>query len=729
MATLVLTAAGTLLGGPIGGAIGALAGQMVDQNILLKPKGRQGPRLNDLAVQTSTYGTQVPKLFGMLRVAGTVIWATDLREERNKSGGGKGRPSTTTYSYSASFAVLLSGRAVRAIRRIWADGNLLRGAAGDFKTETRFRFYPGSENQPIDPLIAAAEGIGATPAYRGCAYAVFQDFQLGDYGNRIPSLTFEVEADAGPVEVGEIAAILSGGAVGGDAGRSLAGFAASGDSVRGVMEVIGDAMPLSLMDDGERLAIAGEGAPLTIDPAEGGAGAGEAAVRDGSEIQSALTVPVEVSVAYYEPARDYQTGMQRARRPGAGRRGERIELPAVLTAPEAKAIAEERLARMMTERAGRTLRLGWRRLGVRPGDRVEIAGEAGSWRVAGWRLDRMVVELNLVRWRSASAALPASAEPGRSVGAPDQIHGPTVVHLLDIPALGDEPLAAPRLFVAAAGASLGWRRASLSVSTDGGTSWQAIGGTAAPATMGVALGVLPPAEVALFDHANSIVVELLHEAMTLHDADEAGLVAGRNLAVLGRELIQFGRAEPLGAGRWRLSRLVRGRRGSEWAMDMHQAGERFVLIEAETLVPYDAPLASIGGTVRLMAMGVGDLSAAAEGEASSIGESIRPPAPTHLVAHRRADGGVDLQWIRRSRSGWRWIDLVDAPLGEEREAYVMTITPAAGAQRTIELEEPAYHYAADVVAADLAIGPVSISVAQRGSLAMSRAAAITLSNN
>src|SRR5690606_10116126 len=126
MATLVLTAVGTVLGGPIGGAIGAIAGQVFDQNILLKPKGRQGPRLNDLAVQTSTYGTQVPKLFGTLRVAGTVIWATDLREERNKSGGGKGRPSTTTYSYSVSFAVLLSGRLIRAIRRIWADGNLLR---------------------------------------------------------------------------------------------------------------------------------------------------------------------------------------------------------------------------------------------------------------------------------------------------------------------------------------------------------------------------------------------------------------------------------------------------------------------------------------------------------------------------------------------------------------------------------------------------------------------------
>src|SRR5205085_2260015 len=128
-------AAGTVDGGPIGGAIGSNIGRRIDAEIF-KPKGRQGPRLGDLSVQTSSYGTQIPKIFGTMRVAGTVIWATDLREERTKSGGGKGQPKTTSYSYSASFAVALSGRPLRAVRRIWADGNLLRGAAGDFKSRT-----------------------------------------------------------------------------------------------------------------------------------------------------------------------------------------------------------------------------------------------------------------------------------------------------------------------------------------------------------------------------------------------------------------------------------------------------------------------------------------------------------------------------------------------------------------------------------------------------------------
>jgi hypothetical protein len=218
MATLVLTAVGTAVGGPIGGAIGAVLGQSID-GALFAPKARQGARLGELAVQTSSYGTAIPKLFGTMRVAGTVIWSTDLIERRSTSGGGKGRPSQVDYSYSASFAVALSARRMREVRRIWADGKLLRGAGGDFKVKTRFRLHDGDEDQPVDPLIAAAEGAGA-PAFRGTAYAMFEELELAEFGNRIPSLTFELVADAGPVEIG---AIRGGAGAGRGSGRADAG--------------------------------------------------------------------------------------------------------------------------------------------------------------------------------------------------------------------------------------------------------------------------------------------------------------------------------------------------------------------------------------------------------------------------------------------------------------------------------------------------------------------------
>ena len=56
MATVVLTVVGSVLGGPLGAAIGASIGQVVDHAVLFKPKGREGPRLSDLRIQTSRYG-------------------------------------------------------------------------------------------------------------------------------------------------------------------------------------------------------------------------------------------------------------------------------------------------------------------------------------------------------------------------------------------------------------------------------------------------------------------------------------------------------------------------------------------------------------------------------------------------------------------------------------------------------------------------------------------------
>ncbi len=209
---------------------------------------------------------------------------------------------------------------------------------------------------------------------------MFEDFQLEDYGNRIPSLTFEVEADAGAVAIGAIAEALGGGAVAAGATPALAGYAASGDSVRGAIEALADVVPLSLADDDGRLLLTAEGGdPVAL-------GADEEQGRREIVRRGLGQIPAEVSIAYYEPERDYQTGLQRAVRGDGGRgNADRRALPAALSAGAAKALAEYRLATLWTGRATATVRLGWRRAALRPGDQVELAGEGGL--VAGDALD------------------------------------------------------------------------------------------------------------------------------------------------------------------------------------------------------------------------------------------------------------------------------------------------------------------------------------------------------
>jgi hypothetical protein len=208
--------------------------------------------------------------------------------------------------------------------------------------------------------------------------------------------------------------------------------------------------------------------------------------------------------------------------------------------------------------------------------------------------------------------------------------------------------------------------------------------------------------------------------MWLESRSDSALADGANLASLGEELIQFGQAEPLGGRRFRLSRLLRGRRGTEWAAGLHSPGEPFVLLESESLLAVEAPPGSLGGEARLLAQGIGDPDGVPAVRAVT-GESMRPPPPVHLRAERRANGDLALSWVRRSRAGWVWTSGSDTPLGEESESYRLTLA-GEGFARSVTVAAPAYLYGAAEQAADGAAGPLAVEVVQLGTSAPSRPA-------
>jgi hypothetical protein len=260
------------------------------------------------------------------------------------------------------------------------------------------------------------------------------------------------------------------------------------------------------------------------------------------------------------------------------------------------------------------------------------------------------------------------------------------------------------------------------VSFDGGVSWRDVGGTAAPAVLGSAVTVLPPAGSALFDHGSAVEIELLHEGMELEARDEDALVAGANLALIGKELVQFGAAERLGPRRFRLSRLLRGRRGTEWAAGTHQIGEDFALIEAASIRSIELPAGAAAGTpVMLLASGVADDEPAAAGRIAT-GEALRPPSPVHLRAEAVPDGGVLISWVRRSRLGWGWASGSDTPLGEESERYEIELAGSGGTRRA-EVTESRFTYDAAARAAD-GPGPILATVVQLGTNGRSHSASI-----
>ncbi|MGV1017443.1 MAG: phage tail protein [Fluviibacter phosphoraccumulans] len=260
MAELIIAGAGAYIGGAAlgtgvvamgltGAQIGWMVGSVVG-SMLFAPKGPQteGPRLQDKTVQVSTYGNMIPRVYGTTRIAGNVIYARDFIEEEivtevGKGGGGGG--SYTEYKYYATFAASICQGPIVGVRRIWADGIVIFSMGSD-NTEAQYDsevfisasdaelivaewlsdgaqsgiatsslvIYRGTEDQEVDPTISATEG-DLTPAFRGQAYAVFNNISLQKFGNRIPNLTFEVVA-AGDITLNAVYPIVEVGS--GDAG-------------------------------------------------------------------------------------------------------------------------------------------------------------------------------------------------------------------------------------------------------------------------------------------------------------------------------------------------------------------------------------------------------------------------------------------------------------------------------------------------------------------------------
>ena len=202
--------AGSFLGSPfLGAQLGMMVGGAISPQ---KGKSTAGPRLNDLSVQTSTYGAVIPRVYGTAAINGNIFWLENnklLETVRKKKSGGKGGGSVTTrtYTYSATFAIGLCRGPIIGIRRIWIRGNLIYDA-GSTDTNTiiasneaaeGFRVYRGTDTQTADSRIQSTLGVDNTPAWRGLAYIVFYDLDLTSYGNSLAGAQVRAEVVANGV--------------------------------------------------------------------------------------------------------------------------------------------------------------------------------------------------------------------------------------------------------------------------------------------------------------------------------------------------------------------------------------------------------------------------------------------------------------------------------------------------------------------------------------------------
>lgn len=723
MATIVLTAVGTAIGGPLGGAIGSILGQQVDRLLIGNGPKREGARLKELDVQTSSYGNEVAAIFGKMRVAGTVIWASDLIESRGVSGGGKSRPSTVNYSYSANLAVALSSRPILRIGRIWADGNLLRGAADDLKVETQLRIYNGHQDQEIDPMIAASEGSASCPAFRGIAYAVFEGLQLADFGNRIPSLTFEVIERDGPVPIHEIFAAAGADAITGEVNETVEGFALAGKGAKNAVAPLLSGFPITLRPDADKLVIESWfSTPSVAMHTE------EVSDLDGKSVPRALrsrnamlSTPKMVSIRHYAPERDYQLGVQRHFGHSIDSAGLEIDLPATINAARAKHLAFTSWLGQTKSQSRSVSTIGY---SAQPLKLWQTDAQSG-YRVAEIEHLRGCMQVSQACWPTHDPAPVLGVDAGRDVPAVDEAIGETLIELVDLPALAEPLPSQPQIGVIAAGTGAGWRRASLSLSD--GDGYRELGVVGALGVIASLQTPRQPHNFLLEDKSNHPVATVPHDGMSFPPGTGNPYSSDAPILYIDGEFLRYGQCSQIGPDQYQFVRLLRGCFGTEDAVVAHAVDTNIALIDRERLNFYSDLGLQNGQDVEVSALGLAD-SAPVLAQMENVGLALRPPRPAHFTASKFADGSLGLSWKRRARFDPGWQDHVDVPVHEEVLRFSLDIFSEGTALASYLIEsEHIVVSPTDIAGWGLAPGSeIAIKLRQMGKYSVSADALLTV---
>lgn len=713
----------------------------VNLGTLLTPQipGFSGPRLDDLNVQSSTYGKSIPLIYGSQnRVAGNLIWSTGLIEtaKKKKSGGkgGGGSQSQTTYSYRCSAAIALSGRECSRIQKVWANSKLIWEAGVSAYTTTNLdafgavmysragkslkfsslRFYPGNFVQPIDSVIEAYEGVGETPAYLGTCYIVFEDLQLADFGNQLPNITVELVADesvtvreivqdiASRADVDAIATFMS---------DEVLGYAVTnGSSCVEALEPLFMSHDFALVEQygqvrAERRAYTIH-ATIPLDDMAAQAGDGP---QDYLKFTRAADtdLPRVVTVSYPDPAFDYQTVSQQVQR--SERDSEQkidIEIPVVITAQEAKRIADRALWQAWAE--GQAVQFSvtdkWARLQTGKIVAVNIAGEYQPMRILEiTRGENGVTEIKAAK-EDTLAFTTAQTAQDVIANNPVRAYDDTDIVLIDTTMLraADDNNG---FYWGATSPGL-WQGGVILRSTDGGVNYNTVSPVGVRAGIGDVATALPSGPTNVWDYANTLRVTMRYPSETLESATELDVLNGANVAWLGNadgndgEILQFMTATLVSQGVYDLTGLLRGRLATDHAIGSHANNEVFVLLDQTSIGQSDFGTGDWDIERQYKGISVDqDPAAVTAQDFTNTGERKRPRSGVNPIGTRDGSNNLTITWTPRTRIPYTGLS-AGVPIGEAFEAYEVDVYDGVTIVRTISTTTPSASYTAAEQTAD-----------------------------
>jgi hypothetical protein len=217
----------------------------------------------------------------------------------------------------------------------------------------------------------------------------------------------------------------------------------------------------------------------------------------------------------------------------------------------------------------------------------------------------------------------------------------------------------------------------------------------------------------------STVDVTMTSGVPLTDSD-SNVLNGTNAAMVGNEIIQYATVTPLGGNSYRLSRLLRGRRGTDFYMTGHIAAESFVMLQTGFVRHQVCDESLRGKTVLLKAVtSGGSLGAVSPTSLLITGNEWKCYSPTYVKGTRNGGNDLTVTWIARTRSGGEMVDGGDVNDADAPDTFDVEFlaSPGGAVVRTVSglTSATTLYTAAQQTADGLTPGnPVSLVVYQIG---------------
>jgi hypothetical protein len=397
-----------------------------------------------------------------------------------------------------------------------------------------------------------------------------------------------------------------------------------------------------------------------------------------------LELPRQVDVIYLNRTADYQAGTQSSQRQTVKAVDyATVNLPIVLSDQEAKVVADVTLYNAWVGRVQYQFTVPPKYALLEPTDVITVTKDGASYvmRVNSTKLVRNgMQEIMAVAEDVSSYDFYNPAGTGTPNLQPPTSISATRLELLDLPAFPTDAVTDAYLRYGVVGLGGDWTGSAVYRSDDGGSNYALMQTLTAQATIGAVLNIIPAGTVYTWD--DSTTIDVLLTFGQLQSVTDIAVLNGANVCVIGDEVIQFQTATLLDTNKYRLSNLLRGRLGTEWAVSGHVAGERFIML---TNALARELMASSGWSIskKYKPVTIGStLGATTAQDFTYAAKALKPYSPAHIVGSRSA-GDLTISWKRRTRIGGDWRDAVDIPLSEESERYEVDIMSGVTLKRTI----------------------------------------------